>query len=264
MHTLRDANSTKKCHTRSVFGQQFVKIASSHSLLRPLFAVRQIHSFWSQPTNEFAHNQIAQDWQLRRRHRSFQCRDVTGPFSLVSMAGLLKMCFVVVRINCRGRLKLKNYSAQFRRSLCLLMHWRSGKPHIYPLRSLTQTHTQTDWAEKKKSSCDQLWREDNEMMDGGGEKETGEETSARKAKAKTSRCQINPLHRSTQNFLQFPNISFRWGVIIIHNDSAGSAERYESFAVSPAIGTQLCTRNAHVVHIAAEQQLGSGASDPQH
>ena len=108
VHTLRDANSTKKCHTRSVFGQQFVKIASSHSLLRPLFAVRQIHSFWSQPTNEFAHDQIAQDWQLRRRHRSFQCGDVTGPFSLVSMAGLLKMCFVVVRINCRGPLKLKN------------------------------------------------------------------------------------------------------------------------------------------------------------
>ena len=62
------------------------------------------------------------------------------------------------------------------------MHWRSGKPHIYPLRSLTQTHTH--WAEKKKSSCDRLWREDNEMMDGEGEKETGEETSARKAKAK--------------------------------------------------------------------------------
>ena len=126
-----------------VFGQQFVRIASSHPLLRPLFAVRQIHSFWSQPTNEFAHDQIARDWQLCRRHRSFQCGDVTGPFSLVSMDGLLKMCFVVVRINCMSQLNRKTTRAQFPRSLCLFMHRISGKPHIYPLRSLTQTHTLT-------------------------------------------------------------------------------------------------------------------------
>ena len=109
----------------------------------PLFAVRQIHSFWSQPTNEFAHDQIAQDWQLRRRHRSFQCGDVTGPFSLVSMAGLLKMCFVVVRINCRGRLKLKNYSAQFRRSLCLCIGDLVNRTSTHFAHSLKHTHTHT-------------------------------------------------------------------------------------------------------------------------
>ena len=65
------------------------------------------------------------------------------------------------------------------------------------------------------------------MMDGGGEKETGEETSARKAKAKKLPV-VKSIHSAVPHKTSYSSrlylFGLSWGVIIIHNDSAGSAE----------------------------------------
>ena len=66
------------------------------------------------------------------------------------------------------------------------------------------------------------------MMDGGGEKETGEETSARKAKLGKKLLVVKSIHSAVPHKTSYSSrlylFGLSWGVIIIHDGNAGSAE----------------------------------------